>query len=1011
MDRPELRPVPEIDEQPALMFPSDYRNRFHVFFDLMQKKVSEVLLVSSLYDDFILEEDGHLTDQIFETYRDLQLSSPPRITRVSSGSEAFDAMEKMQFDLIITMRRIGDMDPFSFGAEAKKRHPTIPILLLLSSYSELSYLARIPHFEGVDRIFVWNGDSGLLVSIIKLIEDEMNAERDTELGMVRVILVIEDSIQYYSLFLPQIYKEVVTQTQALMTEGLNKYHKLLLLRGRPKILLATTFEEGMTIYEKYKDNILGVISDVRFPRNGEPDPNAGVDFIKIVQKDNEYLPTLLQSSKLENRERASGINSFFLHKTSSKLLHGLQQFMKEYLGFGDFVFRLPNGKEVARAENMAAFEKIIKEVPVESILFHGAQNHFSNWLLARGEYHLAYTLKPLRIDDFVDAEAIKTFLTGFFAWTRQEKRKGIITDFEPDDFDPEAPFTRVGEGSLGGKGRGLAFATVVLSNANFEETLPDVDVNIPSTVVLCTGLFDKFIEDNDLFNAALDDREDEEIKREFLRKSLPKELEEALREITKKATYPLAVRSSSLLEDSQFQPFAGIYATYMLPNCDTNAKKRYEQLAKAVKLVYASTFSRLAKSYISTIGQKIEVEKMAVVIQRIVGKQYNDRFYPTFSGVAQSHNYYPVSYMKPEDGIAYVALGLGMTITGGGTSLRFCPKYPQVIPQFGTVAATLKNSQNEFCALRLCGEYPDLIEGEHATLETLSHVDAKKDGAAKLLSSTYDPQSDRIMDGAYGDGIPVITFAPILKQNRFPLTHILNELLSIGKESFACPVELEFAAVLDDDDDEKPEFKLLQLRPLVSDSDRSEIDVARYKEGALVYSDKALGNGNLRDIHDIVYVKPDLFDRTQTQKMRKEIAEINAQLADEHRHYVLIGSGRWGTRDRFLGIPVDWNDIYFARVLIEAGLKDFRVDPSQGMHFFVNVTSTGMGYLTVPYDDNESLVNWELLDAQPAVSELQYMRHVRFEEPLRIRLNGKTSEGVVAIRQPGLNTEDDVELL
>ncbi len=975
-------------------FPSDYRNRFHAFYDLMKKRVNEVLLVSSFYDDFILEEDGHLTEQIFRQYGELQLSSPPRITRVSTPSDALDAIDKMDFDLVITMRRIVDSDPFSFGSEVKEKRPNLPVILLLTNYSELSHIPLFDDQEGIDRVFVWNGDSTIFVAIIKLVEDQMNLKRDTTIGMVRVILVIEDSIQYYSLFLPAIYSEVVHQTQELMDEGLNRYHQLLQMRARPKIILATTFEEGMEYYQKYKDNILGVITDVRYPREGETDLDAGIDFINIVHKDNPFLPTLLQSSNLKNKERAKGANSFFLHKVSPDLIKGLKKFMKKYLGFGYFSFCLPDGTEVARAESMVKFEKILETVPAESILYHGVRNHFSNWLLARGEHQLASILKPLKVTDFQGAEEIRSFLKEFFYKSRYEMKRGIIAHFSVKHYELDTPFVRIGEGSLGGKGRGLAFVSAILSSENLEEKYLGIEISIPNTIVIGTGLYDQFIEENELFDIILQDISDRQMKEIFLSKSLPDELEIALKHIADLHTEPLAVRSSSLLEDSQFQPFAGIYATYMLPNNGSKSKERYKQLEKAVKLVYASTVSRLAKNYIRKIGQKIEVEKMAIVIQKVIGQQFEERFYPDFSGVAQSYNYYPISYMKPEDGITYVALGLGAMIVEGGSSLRFCPKYPKILPQISTLEDTLKNTQSEFFALRINENHPDLIEGENITLETYPHTVAHEDGTTTLQTSTYDIQNERIVNRTTIQGPKVLTFAPILKQNRFPLCSILEDLLQLGQESFACPVEIEFAVVTTNR--QVPEFKILQMRPLISETDRQEVEIESFKEEAFIYSDKALGNGVMKGIKDIVYVKREAFNSTETLEIKKEIAEINSKLSDEDKSYVLIGPGRWGTRDRFLGIPVDWSDIYYAKVLIEAGLADFKVDPSQGMHFFVNVTSTGMGYFTIPYGDKEAKINWEWLDNQIAKEETKYLKHLSFEEELVIRVNGKIGEGVIS---------------
>ncbi len=971
----------------------DYRNRFHSYYDLMQRKVGEVLLVSSLYDNFTLEEDGHLSDQIFAKYQDLGLSTPPRITRVSNSAEALEAVEKFHFDVVITMRRIGDMDPFSFGRNLKEIRPDLPTILLLTNFAEIAYLPTNEEREGIDQIFVWNGDSEIFLAIIKLIEDFWNVKADTEHGLVRVIIIVEDSIHYYSMFLPIIYREIVKHTQMLMADGVNHHHRLLMMRGRPKILLAQSYETAIQLYDEYKEFIIGVMSDVHYPRNGIKDPDAGIHLINYVKQHDPYVPTLLMSTDKKNKSKALKLESEFLHKTSPNLLYRLRNFMKKNMGFGDFIFRLPDGTEVGRAENIFRFEEAVKDIPIESLRFHGMNNHFSGWLLARGEYELAQKLRSVRVSEQSDGQTIRQFLTDFFSNMHTVHQYGLIADFDADDFDPSIPFVRLGKGSLGGKGRGLAFFSNLLATERISERFPDVDIDIPNTIVLSTDCFDSYMDEHDLFAQVTEDLDDEEIQHLFLSNPLPEWVESALRSMIVKVDYPIAVRSSSLLEDSQFQPFAGIYATYMLPNMDENLETRLAQLSDAIRLVYASTYSRSAKRYTETIGQKIEIEKMAVLIQKLIGQPYEDRFYPDLSGVVQSYNYYPIARMKPEEGIAHIALGLGATITDGGKALSFSPHHPRILPQMSNPADALKNSQSEFIALKLHPTSETHFKKENANLQSYPLKQAEEDGPLKWAASTYDYRNDRITDTIAMEGPRVITFASILKFNQFPLSEILTTLLDIGEDSFGCPVDVEFAVTHISND--KPEFRLLQMRPLISDNDRIEVDVDSFIDQAVILSRKALGNGVIPDVTDIVYVTPEQFDNTQTMTIKDEISQLNNKLSEELRHYVLIGPGRWGTRDRFLGIPVDWNDIHFARVIVETGLEDFRIDPSQGMHFFVNVTTTGMGYLTVPYNSKDDYINWDWIYKQPVHEEYTYIRRIKLDNPLNVRINGKTSEGII----------------
>jgi hypothetical protein len=974
-------------------FKHDYRNRYHTFYDLMEYTVKEILLVSSLYDDFILEEDGRLSEEMFTAYSKLDLSSPPpRITRVSTGSDALELIQQKKFDLIVTMRRLTDIDPFDFGKKVKAIDPNYPVILLLTSFAEITGIS--PDYKScIDAVFVFSGNSDIILAIIKLIEDQRNIANDILHGQVRAIIVVEDTIQYYSLFLPLIYRELIKQTRKLMKEGVNSAHRQLKRKVRPKILLAESYEEAVILYEKYKDYLLGIISDVGFPRNGEKDFNAGYDLIKHVRTEKEYLPILIQSSDPANRKKAQELQAEFVHKNTPDYLRKFRQFMKDHLLLGDFKFKGNDGEIIDTAENLIEFEEKLSNIPLESIKFHGSKNHFSNWLYARGEFVIANKLASYRITDFPNIAKIRHFLLESIKETRIEKKRGVITEFSRSDFD--FSFTRIGRDSLGGKGRGLAFISNLLIESELSSQFSNIDISIPNTIIIATDLFDQFLDENDLYSVALTDVEDDTIFDKFLESKLPEDLELDLEVIIDQVKTPLAVRSSSLLEDSQYLPFAGIYHTYFLSNDQSSRSKRLAFLSQAIKLVYASTFTKLAKRYIQSIGQRIEVEKMAVILQEVVGKKHQDRFYPDFSGVAESWNYYPVGYMEPEDGIAQIAIGLGEMVVSGCKVLSFCPKYPKILPHLSNPKDALKNSQIDFYSLQLNEDSVDLRSGEYSTLSKNPILKAKEDGVLQWLASTYDGQNNRIVDTIDRDGPILITFPYILQHNRFPLSAILTELLIMGNKSFGTSVEIEFAVNLDTITDEHV-FSVLQIRPLAMKENHFEGEISQDKDRSVVFTNKALGNGRFTTIQDIVYVIPERFDNTKTLEIRDEISVFNEALSGEQREYVLIGFGRWGTRDPFLGIPVKWDDIHFSRVIIEAALKDFQIDPSQGMHFFTNIISAGKGYFTVSFESTENqYINWDWLDGQKVVKETEYVKHVRLAKPLEVLINGKTSTGCI----------------
>ncbi len=975
--------------------------RFHHFHQLHQLRIEKILVISSLYDKYALEADGPLSDRVIDEYLSLNLSSVPQIFGVSSGFKALKVLKHQKFDLIITTSNIGHLNPFEFGEKAKKIVTNTPIVLLLGSPSEIRTLQPLKIQTGIDKIFTWTGDSKIFIAIIKLFEDRNNLLNDVEKGNIQIILIVEDSIRYYSLFLPLVYDVVMKQTQELIDQSLNQYHRLLRRRARPKIVLATSYEEGEQIFEKYKDHILVVISDVAFPKGGRMDLSAGHEFINLVKKHNKLLPTILQSSNVNHYESAKGLNSFFLYKGSPRLLHDLRNIFIQHLGFGDFIFRLPDGKEISRVSNLVEFVETIQEVPEESIMFHASRNHFSAWLMARGEFDIAYHLRPVKVSQFKNLNLLRLFLKQTIEKLSYDVQKGTISEFSPTSFGKHVLFSRLSSGSLGGKGRGLAFLHVQLPLFNLEDMFPNIDIRVPQTFILCTGEFDKFIEQNNLEGILSTDEDftDEEIVNRFVNGDLSRNLRWKLEVFLKTIDIPLAVRSSGLLEDSHSQPLAGIYKTYMLPNNDPDLSVRLEQLCTAVKLVYASIALELPNSFIKNIGLKIEEEKMAVIIQEVAGQDHEGHFYPDISGVAQSYNFYPTGKMKPEDGVAFIALGLGKTVVEGKKSLRFCPKYPQILPQFSSPEMALKNSQKEFFALNL-KEPGDIIQSEDATLSCLDLTVAEKDGILFQLGSVYDISSNAIRDGLSWQGPRVISMAGVLKFGIFPLPEILMEVLKLGTKSFGRPIEIEFAADILKTPRKVPTFYLLQIRPLVFDYTTQNVIVkSESLEKTIVYSTKAMGNGIYRNIKDLVVIKPENFDRLKTIEIATQISEFNKELRNLNRFYVLIGLGRWGTREYSLGIPIKWNDISNAEVIVEASIEDYEIDASYGTHFFSNISSLNIAYLTIPAQTHDKIgedyINWNWMKSQSSVKETEFLRHIQLENPLEIRVNGRNRTGII----------------
>ncbi|MFI5143392.1 MAG: PEP/pyruvate-binding domain-containing protein [Thermoanaerobaculales bacterium] len=973
----------------------EYDPTHAVFRDLMSYRVREVLLVSSAYDSYILEEDGQLSESLDAEFYQLNLLTSPRITQVSTAEETLALLEKRPFDLVITMARLGGVDPRALARRIKAAHPELPVVLLADNHFEAHRVKEANQPGALDQVFVWRGDVALFLAIIKLIEDARNVARDTELAAVRTIILIENSVRFYSSYLPLLYTEMTKQTQALMADGVNVRQQLRRMRARTKILLAETFEQGWELFERYRAYTLGIITDARFPRAGVSDPEAGLEFVRRVKAEDPDMPLLVQSTDAEMEPRAHALGAAFLHKRSPRLLDELRRFIKTSLGFGDFVFVRPeDGSEVARVPDLAAMPRVLRTVPGESLRYHAARNHFSNWCMARTEFTLAARIRPWKVSDFADVEELRRYLVEAFSELASEARRGVVADFSPQAFEGLAGFLRIGSGSMGGKGRGLGFINALLARSQPGDG--EVRIFVPPAVVLGTDLFDEFLQTNNLVGLALSEASDLEIEDAFLGAPLPAAIERDLAALVEHTRHPLAVRSSSLLEDSYDQPFAGIYRTFMLANNAAEPSVRLAELTAAVKLVFASTFSRKAKAYLAHTPHRAEEEKMAVVVQRLVGRPHGRLYYPDFAGVACSHNYYPVLGMKAEDGLAAVALGFGKTVVEGGQAVRFSPAAPRSVPQFSSTAATLDSAQREFYALELDrGAFPSARHEDALVLQGLD--EAARQGTLAAVGSVYSPDNDAIYDGIGRPGVRLVTFAPILKGGLFPLPGVLRHLLALGNQAMSCPVEIEFAVNLGSEGT-PPEFAVLQIRPLVVEVGAEDLDeLLRTVEPAalLCSSEQALGQGRVQDIRDVVYVKPGGFDRAQTVAVAAEVEAINRTLAEEGRPYLLIGPGRWGTADRWLGIPVEWHQIAGARVILETELDDVPVTPSEGTHFFQNITSFGIGYLTVHRKSGRGFVDFGWLAEQPARAETRYLRHVRLERPLDIRVDGRSSRGVI----------------
>ena len=965
------------------------------FANLMNKRIYNVLLIATKYDSFMLEDDGRVDEQIFNEYTSLSLRYPPRFTQVTTEEEALNELKSRNFELIICMPNMDNRDIFAAASEIKVHYPNIPIVVLTPFSKEVSKRIANEDLSAIDYVFSWLGNSELLLAIIKLIEDKMNAPDDTASVGVQIILLVEDSIRFYSSALPHLYKFVLEQSQMFAKEALNDHQRTLRMRGRPKIKLARNYEEAVRIFDQYRDNMLGIISDMSFMHNGVKDPYAGYKFGQYVRKTGLIIPFVLESSEASNHVYAKELNASFIDKNSKSYPQDLKKKIMQRFGFGDFVILNPHTKEeIMRIKDLKDLQKKVFQIPDDSLVYHLSRNHFSRFFYSRAMFPPAEVLKHVDVSDYKDMDEARKLIFDLIVQYRRMKNTGVVAVYQKDRFDEYSNFARIGDGSLGGKGRGLAFIGAMVKRYPKLES-DNFAVNIPKTVVICTDIFDEFMETNELYPVALGDADDETILRYFLRASLPSRLIEDLMAFFDVVKSPIAVRSSSLLEDSHYQPFAGIYSTYMVPKIE----EKYDMLrtvSDAIKAVYASVFYKDSKAYMTATSNLIDQEKMAIVLQEVVGSRYNDHFYPTMSGVARSLNFYPIGNEKAEDGIANIALGLGKYIVDGGQTLRFSPRHPHSILQMSTMDFALRETQTRFYALDLKNMAEAFSVDDAFNLVKLGLKDADAEGSLKYIVSTYDPYDQIIRDGYYPGGRKILSFVNILQHDVFPLADTLDQILRIGQQEMGRPVEIEFAVNMDPSDHTRATFYLLQIRPIVDNKEIMDEDLSLVKnEETILSSTSVLGHGIVGDVQDIIYVKTGAFNSSNNQLIAYEIEKMNRSFTDQEKGYVLVGPGRWGSSDSWLGIPVKWPHISNARVIVECGLENYRVDPSQGTHFFQNLTSFGVGYFTVNPFKGDGWFDEAFLNAQPAVEETEYLRHVHFDAPITIKMDGKKSLGVV----------------
>lgn len=974
---------------------SRFQFRDTPFVSLMNRRIYNVLLIASRYDMFILEDDGRVDEQIFNEYMSLSLRYPPRFTRVSGAEEALSELTYNRYELIICMPNMDNYEIFDLSKTIKELYPEVPIVLLTPFSKAATQELKKRDLSSMDYVFSWLGNSDLLLAIIKLIEDKMNVVHDVKTVGVQTILLVEDSVRFYSAALPMLYKYVLHESQEFAKEALNDHQRTLRMRGRPKILLARNYEEAQEIYNEYGRNMLGIISDMTFERNGENDLIAGKRLCEWIYAQDKHMSVIYASSEAENEKYAKEIGATFIDKSSKTFPQDLRQAVKYKFGFGDFIIIDPHTQqEIFRIKNLKDLQMKLPHIPTDSLYYHLSRNHFSRFFYTRAMFPVAEMLKYIDVSEYKHIEDARTLIYDAIVKYRRMKNTGTVAIFEKDRFDRYSNFARIGEGSMGGKGRGLAFVGQIVKDHHELNTHSNFAVTTPKTVVLCTDIFDEFMEANALYPIALSDSSDEEILKHFLAGRLPKRLVSDFMVFLEAIENPVAVRSSSLLEDSQYQPFAGIYATYMIPKLE-DKMEMVRLMADAIKAVYASVFYKDSKAYISVTHNLIDQEKMAIVLQEVVGSDYGEYFYPAISGVARSVNYYPIGREQPEDGIVNMAMGLGRYIVDGGSGLRFSPRHPDNILQTSTLELALRDTQNHFFAIHKKAMSTRITTDEDFGICQLSLKDAEPNGPLPFIASTYDAQDQRIRHGYYPGGRKIISFANILQHKLFPLASTLDKVLKVGQSEMDRAVEIEFA--VDITNSESAAFYILQIRPIVDSKELMDEDLSNVpKDKAFLFSKNALGNGIYKDVHDVVYLKTKHFDAAHNPEIALEIEALNEKFQQQERHYVLVGPGRWGSSDSWLGVPVKWSHISQARVIVELALHKYQIEPSQGTHFFQNLTSFGVGYFTVnPYADAQEFFDESYLDEQSAVFETSYLRHVRLEHPIEIKMNGRKKMGVV----------------
>jgi CheY-like chemotaxis protein len=972
---------------------------------LMQKRIQQVLIICSNYDFYMLEEDGRIDEQIFNEYVSLNLRYPPVFIHTDSAKEAFEILEREKIELVIEMLSIGDVDTFELAKRIKSKYSSIPIVVLTHFSREVSLRLQNEDLSAIDYVFCWLGNADLLVAIIKLIEDRMNVEFDVDKVGVQVILLAEDSVRFISSYLPNLYKIILKQSREFMKEALNEHQKMLRARGRPKILLATTSEEALSLYERFKFNLLGIISDVSFKKkNKDIETRDGLELCRHVKSEDKHMPVLLQSSDIANEIPAKEMGAGFINKGSKTLSIELRNFVVRNFGFGEFTFRDPDTmQEIARAADLQALQHLILKIPDSVLQYHTRRNEISKWLNARALFPIGQMFKFLSTDDFPTLSELRSFIYESIANFRMSKGRGVIAEFDKESFDEYLIFSRIGEGSIGGKARGLAFLDAQIKKHNLIYKYDNIIVTIPWTVVIGTDIFDEFLESNDLHKIVMSDISDEEMLQRFLVSQLPGKLYQDLYALVSALHNPVAVRSSSKLEDSHYQPFAGIYSTYMVPLVENDKPRMVRMITDAIKCVYASVFFKSSKAYMAATSNVIDEEKMGIIIQEVCGNQYGNRFYPAISGVARSINFYPIKPEKPEDGIVNLAFGLGKYIVDGGSSLRFSPKYPKKILQLSTPEMALRDTQKTFYALDInLNEFTPTID-DGFNLHKLSIREAENDAALKYVASTYDQENNSITEGMGMKGRRIISFSKVLNHNIFPLAEIVHDILTIGQRQMNNPIEIEFAVNLDTPPNQPKIFNALQIRPIVLSEQTKNIQIDEYnKDQTILYSESALGNGLFENLSDLIYIRPDTFNASFSNEIASKLEELNEQFRAKKKNYVLIGPGRWGSSDPWLGIPIKWGQISEARIIIESGLDQYRIDPSQGTHFFQNLTSFRVGYMTVNPYRKDGYYDVDYLTNQPALFEDKFIRHIHFDKAMLIKIDGRNNKGIIL--KPGAKT-------